>query len=134
MCIFYLFEGTSFATESQCIVVELVIPDTVIHASTDPIESPDDQLMPVEDEDEDNDENDEVLKTPIPATPMATTSQCHKRRKVTQQDIQRMQLDVLCVEKQKIELEVENLLLAKQKLQLEVAELMAKNNPFVNGY
>ena len=49
-----------------------------------------------------------------------------KKRKVSQQDIQKMQLDVLNVVKVKIGLEVENLKLINTKLKLELEELKAR--------
>ena len=47
---------------------------------------------------------------------------------MTHQDIQAMQFDVLKVEKQKIDLEVENLKLIKEKLKLEIEDLKARNS------
>ncbi|XP_028392686.1 t-SNARE domain-containing protein 1-like [Dendronephthya gigantea] len=49
-----------------------------------------------------------------------------KKRKITNQDVQSMHIDVLQLEKRKIELEVENLELTKIKLQLEIEELKAR--------
>ena len=63
-------------------------------------------------------------------SPAATSSHpISKKRKVSTQDIQRMQLEVLTLERKKIELEVENMQLANQKLRLEIQDLLARGQP-----
>jgi hypothetical protein len=59
-----------------------------------------------------------------PSQPSTSSKKC----KVSTQDIQQMQLEVLALEKKKIELEVENLSLANEKLRLEIQNLL-KNQP-----
>ena len=130
---------------AHCIDVELVLPNAeTITATVNPVEnaeSPDKSLMDGEDDDDDDGDDDyghfprpntSSTKVSVPTTPLATTvpSRPTKKRKVTHQDIQQMQLDVLSVEKRKIEVEVDNLMLARQKLQLEVDELLAKKQSF----
>ena len=52
-----------------------------------------------------------------------------KKKKVTHQDIQQLQVDVLKIEKRQIELEVENLELTNKKIRLEIERLIATNKP-----
>jgi predicted alpha/beta superfamily hydrolase len=51
-----------------------------------------------------------------------------KKRKVTTQDIQEAQLNVLMLERQKITVEIQNMQLLQAKLKLQVAEIKAKAN------
>ena len=74
------------------------------------------------DDDDDDNEGPAALNIKPTAPPKS------KKRKVTHQDIQAMQFDVLKVEKQKIDLEVENLKLIKEKLKLEIEDLKARNS------
>ena len=125
-----LVAGSSVATEStECTVVELSIP-----IMPDPVESPVNDLA--EDVyDEEEEAETEVANSSTesatgcdPTTPMSQL----KKRKVTYQDIKKMQFDVLNVEKIKIGLEVENLKLVNTKLKLELEELKArKQSTFV---
>ena len=63
-------------------------------------------------------------------SPAATSSHpISRKRKVNMQDIQRMQIEVLTLERKKIELEVENMQLANQKLRLEIQDLLARSQP-----
>ena len=55
-----------------------------------------------------------------------------KKRKVTSQDIQVAQLDVLMLEKQKTIFEIQNMQLLKEKIKLEVAEMKSKASSSVN--
>ena len=73
--------------------------------------------------DDDNDNEGPAALNIKPTAPPKS-----KKRKVTHQDIQAMQFDVLKVEKHKIDLEVENLKLIKEKLKLEIEDLKAKNS------
>ena len=126
-----LVAGSSVATEStECTVVELSIP-----IMPDPVESPvNDLAEDVYDEEEEAETEVANFSTKSNATgcdPTTPMSQL-KKRKVTHQDIQKMQFDVLNVEKIKIGLEVENLKLVNTKLKLEVEELKArKQSTFV---
>ena len=129
LTISYLVAGTSVATEStECTVVELSIP-----IMTDPVESlVDDMAEDIYDEDEEAEteaaNSSTEFSTLLKATgsdPTTPVSQL-KKRKVSQQDIQKMQLDVLNVEKVKTGLEVENLKLINTKLKLELEELKAR--------
>jgi hypothetical protein len=52
-----------------------------------------------------------------------------KKRKVSTQDIQKMQLEVLTLEKRKIELEMENMQLINKKLRLEIQDMLARSQP-----
>lgn len=71
-------------------------------------------------DDDDDDEGPATLNIKPTAPPKS------KKQKVTHQDIQAMQFDVLKVEKHKINLEVEKLKLIKEKLKLEIEDLKAK--------
>lgn len=88
---------------------------------------PDDSLQVGNDHDDDNDDDD-VNEGPAALNIKPTAPPKSKKRKVTHQDIQVMQFDVLKVEKHKIDLEVENLKLIKEKLKLEIEDLKAKNS------
>ena len=68
----------------------------------------------------------EICELPPPPKPPAA-----KKRKVSTQDIQQMQLEVLTIEKKKIEMEVENMQLMNQKLRLEIQELLARSQPVI---
>ena len=55
------------------------------------------------------------LQLPVPQ-PQAPASNCApKKRKVSTQDVQKMQIDVLTLEKMKLELEIENIRLSNKK-------------------
>lgn len=56
----------------------------------------------------------------------AAKSPAKKKRKISSQDIQEAQMDVLAMEKQKISIEIENLRLMQEKIRLEVELLRAK--------
>ena len=73
----------------------------------------------------DDDDDDDDNEGPAALNIKPTASPKSKKRKVTHQDIQAMQFDVLKVEKHKI---VENLKLIKEKLKLEIEDLKAKNS------
>ena len=75
-----------------------------------------------DDDDDDNNEGPVALNIKPTAPPKS------KKRKVTHQYIQTMQLDVLKVEKRKVDLEVENLKLIREKLKLEIEDLKAKSS------
>jgi hypothetical protein len=86
-------------------------------------------------------ENDEVTiqatmpeptVTPNSSAKLKDASSSSKKHKITQQDVQSMQIDVLRMEKYKIELEVENLELQNKKLQLEIQELQTRNQSSVS--
>ena len=67
----------------------------------------------------------------VPEVPIANCNlpPAAKKRKVSTQDIQKMQLEVLALEKKKIEMELENMQLANQKLKLEIQEMLARSQP-----
>ena len=65
-----------------------------------------------------------VPEVDIPEVPLPA-----KQCRISTQDIQKMQLEVLTLEKKKIELDVENMQLLNQKLRLEIKELLAKSQP-----
>ena len=81
------------------------------HDPDDPIQLGNDHA---DDDDDDNNEGPAALNIKLTAPPKS------KKRKVTHQNIQTMQLEVLKVEKYKIDLEVENLNLIKEKLKLKI--------------
>jgi hypothetical protein len=70
--------------------------------------------------------------TPNSSAKSKDASSSSKKRKITQQDVQSMQIDVLRMEKYKIELEVENLELRNKKLQLEIQELQTRNQSLLS--
>jgi hypothetical protein len=78
---------------------------------------------------EDFDLQSEIPDPLIPEIPVPIHSPAAKRRRVNTQDIQKMQFEVLALEKKKIELEVENMQLANQKLRIEIQELLARSQP-----
>ena len=124
--------GSSVATEStECTVVELSIP-----IMPDPVESPvNDLAEDVYDEEEAETEvaNSSTESNATGCDPTTPMSQL-KNRKVTHQDIQKMQFGVLNVEKIKIGSEVENLKLVNTKLKLELEELKARKQSTLFEY
>ena len=77
-------------------------------------------------------ESDPFLEIPDPLVPEVDIPEVPppaKKCRVSTQDIQKMQLEVLTLEKKKIELDVENMQLLNQKLRLEIEELLAKSQP-----
>ena len=92
---------------------------------------PDDSLQLGNNHDDDDDDNEGPAALNIKPTAPPKS----KKRKVTHQDIQVMQFDVLKFEKYKIDLEVENLKLIKEKLKLEIEDLKEKKTAmFINNY
>ncbi len=114
LTIAYLVAGASFAESTECTVVELSIPVT-----------------PDEDDEGETEVANSSTESKATGTVSTTPVSQLKKRKVTHQDIQKMQLDVLNLEKIKIDLEVENLKLINQKLKLELEELIARKQIFV---
>ena len=57
--------------------------------------------------------------------PPLKSNNSNKRKKVTTQDIQKMQMEILKLEKEKIALEVENMKLMNKKLKIELQQLEA---------
>lgn len=120
--------GTSYATEpdfQEATTIELAIVP-LVPAQHQEIEDP---LLLGDDDDDDNDDGHTggPAATAAPNTEPAAPPK-PKKQKVTHQDIQAMQLEVLKVEKNKIDLEVENLKLANQKLRLDIEALEAKKH------
>ena len=74
------------------------------------------------------------LQLPVPQ-PQAPASNCTpKKRKVSTQDVQKMQIiDVLTLEKMKLELEIENIRLSNEKKRLEIDELLARQSVSLTG-
>ena len=73
------------------------------------------------------------LQLPVPQ-PQAPASNCApKKRKVSTQDVQKMQIDVLTLEKMKLELEIENIRLSNEKKRLEIDELLARQSVSLTG-
>ena len=70
---------------------------------------------------------------PTPRNPSLIHPPAPKKRKVTTQDIQNLQMEVLALEKTKIEMEVENLRLANEKMKLEINELRTRYQPLDNN-
>ena len=73
-----------------------------------------------------------VLEKPYPLVPeIAVTNlpPVAKKRRVNTQDIQKMQLEELTLEKRKSELDVENMQLVNQKLRLEILDMLARSQP-----
>ena len=128
-----MFLGTGFASETD------LFPAGPIPAMEMFMPEPDlqDSLL----EPDETTENDEVTihatmpeptVTPNSSAKSKDASSSSKKRKITQQDVQSMQIDVLRMEKYKIELEVENLELRNKKLQLEIQELQTRNQSSVS--
>lgn len=112
------FVETSLATlamEEECIVVE-AIPDFEV-VSQEIVDLPE----PVVGE----------IPPSCASSPLASKypPPAPKKRKVTTQDIQAMQLDVLTMEKEKIALDMENIKLSNEKLRLEIQELLSRAQP-----
>ena len=125
---FYIIETTDAITEPEVATIEVQIlpaPDP-----NDPFNIP----PPLEDDDEPDDpfqlgnDHDDDNEGPAAMTTEPIAPPKSKKRKVTHQDIQAMQLEVLKVEKQKINLEVETLMLIKEKLKLEIEHLKVKSS------
>ena len=123
-----MFLGTGFASETD------LFPAGPIPAMEMFMPEPDleDSLL----EPDETTENDEVTihatmpeptVTPNSSAKSKDASSSSKKRKITQHDVLSMQIDVLRMEKYKIELEVENLELRNKKLQLEIQELQTRN-------
>ena len=73
------------------------------------------------------------LQLPVPQ-PQAPASNCApKKRKVSTQDVQKLQIDVLTLEKMKLELEIENIRLSNEKKRLEIDELLARQSVSLTG-
>ena len=128
-----MFLGTGFASETD------LFPAGPIPAMEMFMPEPDleDSLL----EPDETTENDEVTihatmpeptVTPNSSAKSKDASSSSKKRKITQHDVLSMQIDVLRMEKYKIELEVENLELRNKKLQLEIQELQTRNQSSVS--
>ncbi len=73
-----------------------------------------------------------VLEKPYPSVPEIAATNLPlvaKKRRVNTQDIQKMQLEELTLEKRKSELVVENMQLVNQKLRLEIQDMLARSQP-----
>ena len=131
-CVLCLFVGTSYATEPdlpEATTIELAILPLVPAQHQ---ESEDPLLLGDDDDDNYDGHTEGPAATAAPKTEAAAPLK-PKKQKVTHQDIQAMQLEVLKVEKNKIDLEVENLKLANQKLKLEIDALKAKKHSVNSG-
>ena len=118
--------GTGFATEPNLpegTTLELAIVPLI--STQHQLETEDPLMMGDDDVDIAEGATADLSNAEPKSEPAATPKP--KKRKVTHQDIQAMQLEVLKVERNKIEAEVENLKLVNQKLKLEIEELRLKN-------
>jgi hypothetical protein len=62
----------------------------------------------------------------ITVTPAREGKPPKKKRRVTVSDVQKVQIDVLELEKEKLKVEIENVKLIQQKLKIEVQEMQEK--------
>ncbi len=118
--------GTGFATEPglpEGTTLELAIVPLI--PTQHQLETEDPLMMGDDDIDIAEGARADLSNAESKSEPAATPKP--KKCKVTHQDIQAMQLEVLKVERNKIEAEVENLKLVNQKLKLEIEELRLKN-------
>ena len=75
----------------------------------------------------------QLPQPPVPQ-PQAPASNCAaKKRKVSTQDVQKMQIDVLTLEKMKLEYETKNIRLSNEKKKLEIDELLARQSVCLTG-
>ena len=73
------------------------------------------------------------LQLPVPQPQAPASNGARKKRKVSTQDVQKMQIDVLTLEKMKLELEIENTTLSNEKKRLEIDELLARQSVSLTG-
>jgi hypothetical protein len=119
------FLGTSVSTtEPECAMRYSIVDAEIAECSSAP-----DMLEDFDLQSEMPDPLSEIPDPLIPEMPVPIHSPAAKRRRVSTQDIQKMQFEVLALEKKKIELEVENMQLANQKLKIEIQELLARSQP-----